>query len=450
MAKRSFPSLIALFSLVAIMQNAASAEPPKAKPIGIDMELAQKALDMDVLRKSNLGFMPSGFELTLEKPAAIIKEPTYKGKPKYGAFRLGNGPKSVTCFAIDEIQGEQGSLYIDLNQNGDLTDDNTGKWDSVKEADGVLQNESRITLHASWGTPLKEKEGGSYTLYVYRQQGTMRMGGTKITARSGNVEIGGKTYNILLAENESDALFTVAKMTDRTRRPVQLFIDLDGDGTFKGVQETVDGKKRFLREEFYLDKPVQIGEAWWDVSPNISGSVLTFTPTSAPGAPVPQPSASEVKELLKAGVLAPDFAVQTPKGAPIRLSAFKGKVVLLDFWATWCGPCIASMPGLQKIYKQVKSKGVVVFSVNVFDEKEPFDAWIAKNAGEVYDFTFAFDPAGRDEKKSVAAAKYNVSGIPTMYVIGRDGKIKSAIVGSGNEKAIIAELKKQGVDAKAE
>ena len=67
----------------------------------------------------------------------------------------------------------------------------------------------------------------------------------------------------------------------------------------------------------------------------------------------------------------------------------------------------------------------MVLSLNVWDEKDPFDAWIKINSGTTYNFTFAFDPAGRD-KSNIAASKFNVSGIPTMYIINREGKIAAA------------------------
>jgi hypothetical protein len=91
-----------------------------------------------------------------------------------------------------------------------------------------------------------------------------------------------------------------------------------------------------------------------------------------------------------------------------------------------------------------------VLSVNVFDDKDPFDAWILKNSGTKYNFTFAFDPAGHDEKKSIAASKFGVSGIPTMYVIDRDGKVAAAIVGSGNEAKLTSVLNAQGIKTKAD
>ena len=108
------------------------------------------------------------------------------------------------------------------------------------------------------------------------------------------------------------------------------------------------------------------------------------------------------------------------------------------------------MPGLEKIYQQIKSQGVVVLSLNVFDDKTPYEAWIAKNAGTKYSFTFAFDPAGHDDKKSIAATKFGVNAIPTMFIIDRKGKISETIIGSGNEANIVKALGKLGVQAKAE
>jgi hypothetical protein len=98
----------------------------------------------------------------------------------------------------------------------------------------------------------------------------------------------------------------------------------------------------------------------------------------------------------------------------------------------------------------VKDQGVVVLSVNVFDAKDPFDAWISRNAGSKYSFTFGFDPAGRDNKASVAASKYGVSGIPTLFIVDRSGAIADVVIGSGNEKAIVASLGKLGIKATAE
>jgi thiol-disulfide isomerase/thioredoxin len=435
-------------ALFSILPSAVHAQAPQ--PITTELTLSANALDMDALKKSFMGYMPASVQLSDTKPDAIHKEPAYKGKPKYGAFVVGNGPKSFTYFAVDEPESGPGKIYIDKNQNGDLTDDGPGNWDKTIDSNGVANYQSVVTVNASWGGPVKEDEQGSYTLMIYKQHGTARLGLTKFTARSGKLTIGGKTYPILLAENNSDGMFINVRRTDRTRRPLQLFIDLDGDGTFRGATTVgADGKKMMQSEQIMLDQPFQIGGQWWEASTVASGAQLTLIPTSAPGAAsvAQAPRVVEERKLLAAGVAAPNFTAMDPTGKPIHLSDFKGKIVLLDLWATWCGPCQQAMPGLEEIYRKIKDKNVVVLSLNVFDEKAPFDAWIKKNAGTKYSFTFAFDPAERDSKKSIAATRFGVSAIPTMFVIGTDGIVQSVIVGSGNEGELKKALLKLGVDA---
>ena len=151
------------------------------------------------------------------------------------------------------------------------------------------------------------------------------------------------------------------------------------------------------------------------------------------------------------GQKAPDFVAYTPTEQKVSLSDLKGKVVILDFWASWCGPCQKSMPGLEKIYQQIKDKGVVVLSLNTWDQKPDYKAWIDKNSGTTYHFEFVRDPAEGDHdgirKASIAKRLYNVRGIPTMYIIDRDGKVAGSLVGSGNERNLIAILGKMGITA---
>lgn len=118
---------------------------------------------------------------------------------------------------------------------------------------------------------------------------------------------------------------------------------------------------------------------------------------------------------------APKWTLKDMDGKPVSLAAFKGKVVVLDFWGSWCGPCRLELPHLQKAYDQYKSKGVAFTTVNV--EMAPTAEEHRKTAAEFmkanqYTFPVALDPDG------VAVQAHGVNSYPTVYIIDRTGKIR--------------------------
>jgi peroxiredoxin len=202
------------------------------------------------------------------------------------------------------------------------------------------------------------------------------------------------------------------------------------------VTRTINGETKELSHidftGWVLDRPVPPQQFVWAVP---AGAKLYVKPVV------------KQKPLLAVGTPAPDFAVLTPDGKTVHLSDYRGKTVVLDFWATWCGPCQASMPHLEHVYQQVKTQNVAVLGVCVWDDKAAYDKWVPLHMGKEYNFPVAFDPSGRGPK-SIAGSLYKVTGIPTQYVIDKDGKVAASGVGYEGESdhRLEANLSKQGID----
>lgn len=133
-----------------------------------------------------------------------------------------------------------------------------------------------------------------------------------------------------------------------------------------------------------------------------------YEPSESPPAP----------PLLAVGQDAPDWKLATPGGEMVSLKDLRGNVVVLDFWATWCGPCKAAMPAVQQLHEQFKNQPVKVFGVNCWEDGDP--AGYMKDNGYTYGLLLGADKV---------AEAYHVSGIPTFYVINPEGKISYASAG---------------------
>jgi cytochrome c biogenesis protein CcmG, thiol:disulfide interchange protein DsbE len=117
---------------------------------------------------------------------------------------------------------------------------------------------------------------------------------------------------------------------------------------------------------------------------------------------------------VDSGKPAPDFQLPNLKNDAIKLSSYKGKVVYLDFWASWCGPCKKTFPWLNELQKKYGKDGFEVVGVNVDASKADADSFLATTPAE---FTILLDPEGK------VANSYELQGMPSSYMIDRTGKV---------------------------
>ena len=148
----------------------------------------------------------------------------------------------------------------------------------------------------------------------------------------------------------------------------------------------------------------------------------------------PQASAETPSPLV--GKPAPPFTLKGVKGSTVSLASYKGKVVLLDFWATWCRPCRIEMPRVEALYKEFKARGLVVFGIDYAEDPATVKAFLAKNP---YTIPILLDVKGD------AGRLYQAEGIPTLVVIGKDGRISSYFTGVREESALREALAKAGM-----
>lgn len=146
---------------------------------------------------------------------------------------------------------------------------------------------------------------------------------------------------------------------------------------------------------------------------------------AAPGALAPKPPPATERRV------APDFTAKRKDGTSVKLSELRGKVVLVDFWATWCGPCVQEMPHVKKVYEAHSKEGFEIVGVSLDFEKDKLDAYLKTMA---MPWPQHFDGRGWG---NAVAQQYGVSSIPTTLLLDRKGRIaKVGLRGPLLEKAV--------------
>jgi TonB family protein len=277
-----------------------------------------------------------------------------------------------------------------------------------------------------------------------------RLGDAKIIGEE-TLEIGGRRSDCFVIEAYYFATSTGRQSSTLTRK---LWIDKSRNIVLREIQNTearMPWGRTINSKMTYVFTVATVGESIPEslfafVPPEGAKEVAELISSPQPAAP-PQPVATRRPaaparvDLVGKNAIA--FELEDLDGNRVDLQSLKGKVTLLDFWASWCGPCVRELPHIEKLHRDFKDRGLVVLGVN--NEEADVARAFVKNKG--YTFTSLVDE-GRE-----VAMKYGVSGIPHVFVIGREGKVKWNALGYGPGREIdlrsAVEKALKGVDPSA-
>jgi peroxiredoxin len=360
------------------------------------------------IQDKNLGYRPHSLLLETKAPEGLKQPPTGTTNPYYGVLELGP-PKSKAklLVLVDVTNGAPAHFYLDSNGNGDFTDDppcvSTNRPAKDRQGNTVTawQGEGMVTFPFASGTrtgklkfyslrPVLSAEGESrMALNYYADYGLV-----------GDVKIDGRSIPVVLQDAAAAGCFRLDQ--DPMLNPL-LYLLVTNPGT------------RHVGIGCPVQRPFELDGKWWAVTNLTLDGAFQIV---ASAKPAPRKEAAKVD--LSPGKKAPAFTGKLLDGKTVKFpDDYKGKVVLVDFWATWCGPCVAELPNVVKAYGKYHEQGLEILGISL--DKEDWEQKLAEFTKkrnmpwpQVYD--------GKYWGAEVAGL-YGIDSIPHMLLVDGDSGV---------------------------
>jgi len=342
-------------------------------------------------------FLPRRIELRFSPPEAGLYLPTFQGTPRFGAMIIRADRDSIVSIVVDESFDGIRKIFIDRNNDENLANDGDGSWgvrrvNYLETAAPVL-----VGFSSDYRAPLAIRfyrfdQSLPNVIFYYRDY-----------FASGGLYAGDQRYAIMLLDDNADGRLSDLQNTT-------LVVDANQDeklDTLPSSAEMFNGREPFLLgDESYVLREV-----------SEDGRLAKFAVSAAKAAH---------KVRLEADSPAPEFSTTDFSGKSLKLSDYRGRVVLLYFWATWCKPCIAELPSLLELYREFgaseknhDSKGdFEIIGVSLDQDREALKRFAES---EQLPWPQLFDGGGWNMQ---IAQQYRVTSLPRTFLIDEKGLIR--------------------------
>jgi len=326
-------------------------------------------------------------------------------RPLYGALKLAGSAYPV---AVD-MGSEPAQLYLDADQDGELI---PIAWERSEIDD---RYRAQVTLDIYYD----EDAPRAYSMFVVWNPWIPTL---LIYCRGayyeGTIDLGGTAYRLAVLDEDTDGLYDDLEAGT-------LYIDADLDGELTTSADS--------HEAFSLLEPFNLGGVTYQVvEVRPDGSLIRIEESDLSVAP---------KHPLGVGHPAPPFEATTLSGDALSLEGLAGSIVVLDFWAAWCAPCVAELPTMVGLHELFHERGVEVLGINLDRTREAFE-----NAVTHYELEYTHVYDGDDETISTA---YRIVGIPMTYILDRDGTIVARGLGGEALRDAVEALLEEEVEGEA-